>query len=279
MQSVLEVWFKQVKRYPCLTAEQHIELGNRVQNGTTGNGLTDDAINAVQKLVKHNLRLCAAIWQKSYSHYIHSDSDNLQDLLQEGCVGLRRAAELYDPKRGYTFATYAFWWIRRYMNEYLYHYKRVIKIPSEAQMVYNQYSTLSYKHNSREAIELVASQRKLSRERVEGYIKSISQVKTVMDQDVLTIHASSDQPDLFEDWSAMFDLIASRAELDPQDRELLLGKYSGMSFETMQRRWPEISHIQKRYTSARWRFVKAARELAGKENLKAFSVAHNFEVA
>lgn len=276
---MLELWFKQVKRYPPLTAEQHIELGNRVQQGTTADGLTDDALSAVEKLCKHNLRLCASIWQKSYSTFIHSDSDNLQDLLQEGCVGLRRAAELYDPKKGYTFATYAFWWIRRYMNEYLYSYKRVIKIPSEAQMIFNHYSTLSCQHGPKDAIELVACQRKLSKQSVEGYIKNIQQVKTVMDEDVLKIFARSEQTEVNEDWSAMFDLIASRAELDPQDRELLLAKYSGMSFEMMQQRWPEITHIQKRYTSARWRLVKAARELAGKENLKAFSLAHNFEVA
>ncbi|MEO6908390.1 MAG: sigma-70 family RNA polymerase sigma factor [Abditibacteriaceae bacterium] len=98
----LKLWWKHVMQCPLLTPEREIELAKRVEAGDQ---------SAFQEMVESNLRLVANIARKSRRFAGHILS--LEDLIQEGCVGLMRAVQKFDYRRGYKFSTYASYWIRQ----------------------------------------------------------------------------------------------------------------------------------------------------------------------
>ena len=91
-------YLAEIGRYPLLTATQESELAWLVVNGN---------IEAQQRLVEANLRLVVSIAKRYNNQGIA-----LLDLVQEGNLGLIRAAQKFDPARGFRFSTYATWWIR-----------------------------------------------------------------------------------------------------------------------------------------------------------------------
>jgi RNA polymerase primary sigma factor len=94
----LRSYLRDISRYPLLTRTQEIQLAQRVQAGDP---------EAKRKLIESNLRLVVSI-ARTY----RSGSLELLDLIQEGTLGLMRAVELYDWRRGTKLSTYAGWWIR-----------------------------------------------------------------------------------------------------------------------------------------------------------------------
>jgi RNA polymerase primary sigma factor len=106
-------------RYPLLTAAEEIELAKRIERGD---------LQAKEKLISHNLRLVVSI-AKRYQVGTHM---TLLDLVQEGTVGLIRAAEKFDWRRGHKFSTYATFWIRQAIQRGLADKARVIRLPAKA---------------------------------------------------------------------------------------------------------------------------------------------------
>ncbi len=100
-----------------LTREEEIELGKRVAEGDE---------QAKQELVKCNLRLVVSI-AKKYANL--SDTLSFEDLIQEGNIGLMKAADKYDYTLGYKFSTYATWWIRQAITRGIADQSRTIRIP------------------------------------------------------------------------------------------------------------------------------------------------------
>ncbi len=110
-----------MRRHRILTAEEEVGLGRRIQLGISAQRrldegdagaqrLVDDGLRARDELVRSNLRLVVSIAQR----YAGSAGDlDLDDLVQEGTLGLQRAAEKFDPALGYKFSTYATWWVRQ----------------------------------------------------------------------------------------------------------------------------------------------------------------------
>lgn len=96
----------EIRRHPLLTAAEERELGQRIRE--TGD------LEARQRLCTANLRFVVKVAQ-SYRGY----GLDLLDLIQEGNIGLMRAVERYDPKRGCRFATFAVWWIRAFMQNHI----------------------------------------------------------------------------------------------------------------------------------------------------------------
>ena len=126
---------------PLLTASEEIELGRSVQrmmdvkskpraDWTRKDELTiKRGQRAANRMVSGNLRMVVSIARKYVSTTRHM---TLDDIIQEGNVGLCRAVEKYDPAKGYKFSTYAYWWIRQGINRAIGDKERVVRIPNNA---------------------------------------------------------------------------------------------------------------------------------------------------
>src|SRR5918911_749081 len=111
----LQLFLNEAGRYKLLTAEEEVELAKRIERG-------DKA--AKDLMVNSNLRLVVSIAKRYQGHGI-----SLLDLIQEGIIGLIRAVEKFDWRRGYKFSTYATWWIRQAGPRRVQNKSRTIRIP------------------------------------------------------------------------------------------------------------------------------------------------------
>lgn len=113
------IYLDQVGRHAVLTADQEVELGRLVQNGSP-----EESKAARERLINANLRLVVFLARR-----YHHDSVPFSDLVQEGNIGLMRAVEKFDPERGVRFSTYAAWWIRQAVARYVAVQHRTVKVP------------------------------------------------------------------------------------------------------------------------------------------------------
>src|SRR5437588_5404482 len=111
----MSLFLQEVRRHPLLTREQEVELAQRIERGD---------LEAKERLVNSNLRLVISNARKYQGHELP-----LLDLIQEGILGLIRAAEKFDWRKGYKFSTYATFWIRQAIQRALDNRARTIRIP------------------------------------------------------------------------------------------------------------------------------------------------------
>ncbi len=112
----LQLFLNEAGRYPLLTAEEEVELAKRVERGDK---------EAKDRMVNSNLRLVVSIAKAYQGHGV-----SLLDLIQEGTIGLIRAVEKFDWRRGFKFSTYATWWIRQAVQRGVANKGRTIRIPT-----------------------------------------------------------------------------------------------------------------------------------------------------
>lgn len=115
-QDTIEFWIQAAKRYPLLRPDEVLLISQRIQSLEEGSA---PRTKLVQKLVNHNLRLVVS-FVRSFMQTSHNKwgSPETADYLQQGAMGLMRAAEKFDPQRGYSFSTYANHWIRSSVSRY-----------------------------------------------------------------------------------------------------------------------------------------------------------------
>ncbi len=112
------MFLREMARYPLLNQAEEIELAREIAKG----GVVGEV--AKRKLVRANLRLVVSIAKK----YLNRGVPFL-DLIQEGSMGLMRAAEKFDYERGYKFSTYAYWWIRQGITRAIASQSRTVRLP------------------------------------------------------------------------------------------------------------------------------------------------------
>src|SRR5207248_6094600 len=111
----LQLFLKDIGKVRLLTAQEEVDLAKRIERGD---------LDAKQKMVESNLRLVVSI-AKNY----RNQGLPFLDLIQEGTLGLIRAVEKFDWRRGYKFSTYATWWIRQAVARALADKARTIRMP------------------------------------------------------------------------------------------------------------------------------------------------------
>jgi RNA polymerase primary sigma factor len=111
----LQLFLRDIRRHPLLTAEEEIELAKRIERGD---------LEAKERMVNSNLRLVVSLAKRYQGHEL-----SLLDLIQEGILGLIRASEKFDWRKGYKFSTYATFWIRQAIQRGLANKARTIRIP------------------------------------------------------------------------------------------------------------------------------------------------------
>ncbi|HEY3922256.1 MAG TPA: sigma-70 family RNA polymerase sigma factor [Gaiellaceae bacterium] len=111
----LQQFLNEAGRYPLLTAAEEVELAKRIERGDMA---------AKDRMITSNLRLVVSIARRYQTQGI-----TLGDLIQEGVIGLIRATEKFDWRKGFKFSTYATWWIRQAVQRGVANKSRTIRIP------------------------------------------------------------------------------------------------------------------------------------------------------
>jgi RNA polymerase primary sigma factor len=127
----VRMYLKEIGRIPLLKAEEEVSLAQRAEKGD---------LRAVEKLTQANLRLVVSIAKKYVGRGL-----TLLDLIQEGNIGLIRAVEKFDWKKGFKFSTYATWWIRQAITRAIADQARTIRIPVHMVETINRYIRSSRK--------------------------------------------------------------------------------------------------------------------------------------
>ena len=115
MNRLLTDYFNRIGEIDTLTAEEEKELAKRVERGD---------IEARKRMIEANLRLVVNVAMKYKSSGLP-----LEDLIQEGNLGLMKAIEKYNWRKGYKFGTYATWWIRQHITRYIRNHARTVRFP------------------------------------------------------------------------------------------------------------------------------------------------------
>lgn len=152
----LEEYTADILRVPMLTCDEEIILGNQVQkmisilkknnieesitkknfHNLTASLLLEErkavsrGLKARNRIISANMRLVLAVANKIKTSQVHL---TIQDMVQEGAIGLARAAEKFEPGRGYKFSTYAYWWIRQGIMRASEYQERAIRVPANVQ--------------------------------------------------------------------------------------------------------------------------------------------------
>lgn len=159
--STLDKYLQEITQERLLTAEEEIALARKIKEGDK---------DALQKLTKANLRFVVSV-AKQYQH----QGLSLPDLINEGNIGLIKAAEKFDDTRGFKFISYAVWWIRQSIMQALADQSRLVRLPLNQVGSVNKINKISNKFEQeferKPSIAEIAEEINLSQERVSDAIK------------------------------------------------------------------------------------------------------------
>ncbi len=118
MSDIIQKYFKDVGKHKLLTKAEEVALAKRIEAGDQ---------HARDIMVQSNLRLAISIAKKYYK-----SGCDMEDLIQESNIGLMKAIDKFDWRKGYKFSTYACWWIRQAVTRHISMHKSTVRVPSHA---------------------------------------------------------------------------------------------------------------------------------------------------
>ena len=197
----LRAYLREISTQPLLKHEDEIALAKRIEAGDT---------TALQLMVRHNLRLVVSVAKRYVGRGLM-----LLDLVQEGNIGLMRAAKKYDWQTGFRFSTYATWWIRQAITRAIADQGRTIRLPvhmgEAVSRLHRTVQTLSQTLGRRPTIEEIAKEAALPEERVEIMLR--------MSQQTLSL----DVPIGADEDATLGDVIANKVEVENPESEVSAG--------------------------------------------------------
>lgn len=210
---VVQMYLQEIGRTPLLTKKEEKELAKRVEQGDE---------EARKRLIQANLRLVVSIAKRYVNRSPHL---SILDLIQEGNIGLARAVEKFDYRKGFKFSTYATWWIRQAITRALADYSRTIRIPVhmvETITKHTQKKRELMQQLGREPLpEEIAAEMNIPVEKVR-YIQKISQEVLSLETPIGDDEEDSTLSDLIRDEQTLSpDQLANQALLKEQIQEIL----------------------------------------------------------
>ena len=195
----LDKYLQEIGHEELLTVEEEVELAQRIRKGDR---------KALEKLTKSNLRFVVSV-AKQYQN----QGLSLQDLINEGNVGLIKAAEKFDETRGFKFISYAVWWIRQSILQAIAEQSRIVRLPLNQVGSVNKINKVLNKfeqeNERRPSINELAEKIDLPEEKIEDAMK------------VTGKHISVDAPFIDGEESSLLDTMTS-SDTPTADNELVL---------------------------------------------------------
>ena len=195
----LDKYLQEIGRVDLITAEEEVELAQKIKAG-------DD--RALDKLTKANLRFVVSV-SKQYQN----QGLTLPDLINEGNLGLIKAAKRFDETRGFKFISYAVWWIRQSILQALAEQSRIVRLPlnkiGSINKINKAYAVLEQKYERPPTPEEIAELVELSLTEVQQSLKNTGR------------HVSMDAPLIEGEDSNLYDVMGSEDSPNP-DAELML---------------------------------------------------------
>jgi len=219
----LDKYLQEIGKVDLITADEEVELAQRIKAG--------DQV-ALEKLTKANLRFVVSV-AKQYQN----QGLTLPDLINEGNLGLIKAAKRFDETRGFKFISYAVWWIRQSILQALAEQSRIVRLPlnkiGSINKINKTYAFLEQAH------ERIPSPAEIAKE----LDMTISDVKESMKNSGR--HVSMDAPLVEGEDSNLYDVLRSGESPNP-DRELLIESLRteiGRALETLTPREADVVHL------------------------------------
>jgi RNA polymerase sigma factor (sigma-70 family) len=267
----VQLFINQAMRYPLLTAAEEIELAKAIERGD---------LAAKERLINSNLRLVIKFARRYQGHGLA-----LGDLIQEAMLGLIRAAEKFDWRRGYKFSTYAVLWIKQSIQRGLDNSGRTVRIPAhiaQRERTVNRTSAeLMAELNREPTDEEVARRAKLPLDEVMA-IRDLTRVTTSLDAPVtsdgettlgeLRAESTADLEDEVLEREQEDTVGAALAKLPEQERRVIEARFGtgGREARSIREAARELGVTQQ---TARQLEARALRRLADDDSLTAFRAA------
>ena len=195
----LDKYLQEIGHEELITVEEEAELARRIKNGDR---------KALEKLTKANLRFVVSV-AKQYQN----QGLSLPDLINEGNIGLLKAAEKFDETRGFKFISYAVWWIRQSILQAIAEQSRVVRLPLNQVGSVNKINRIlnefEQQNERRPSIDEIADKTDIPHDKIEDVLK------------VNTHQVSVDAPVTDKEGASMLDFMQSESE-PTTDNELVM---------------------------------------------------------
>ena len=194
----LDKYLQEIGHEELISAEEEVELAHRIKNGDR---------KALEKLTKANLRFVVSV-AKQYQN----QGLSLPDLINEGNIGLLKAAEKFDETRGFKFISYAVWWIRQSILQAIAEQSRLVRLPlnqvGSVNKITRELNKFEQEHERKPSVDEIAERVDLPEDKIADAMKANSR------------HVSMDAPIADGEDSSMIDFLAG--DSSNTDKELAI---------------------------------------------------------